>query len=237
MQAITIDDFVFRVFGGSDGDGGGDGPGVVLMHGFGAPGDDLVPFAQAIDVPPGTRFIFPQAPLQLGPMFGGGRAWWMIDIARLEQAIASGNHRDMTNEAPDDLIAIAEKLGIGLGELQSKIGLDPKRTLLGGFSQGGMVAAQLAFSTAIPVAGLVLLSTTFLNASQWKLGMAERSGTEVFQSHGRADPLLSFDIAESLRDEMKEKGLAVDWHAFNGGHEIPPTVLGALSAFSTRMLS
>ena len=55
--------------------GSGTGPIVVLVHGFGAPGDDLVPLADEISAPAGTRFVFPAAPLSLGP---DSRAWWMI---------------------------------------------------------------------------------------------------------------------------------------------------------------
>ncbi|MGH7282639.1 MAG: hypothetical protein ACRELY_14020, partial [Polyangiaceae bacterium] len=52
--------------GGTDREGGGDGSVLVLMHGFGAPGDDLVSLWRVIDAPRGTRFIFPEAPIALG---------------------------------------------------------------------------------------------------------------------------------------------------------------------------
>ena len=51
------------VTGGTDGQGGGDGPVVVLLHGFGAPGDDLVPLTRFLAVPRAVRFVFPAAPL------------------------------------------------------------------------------------------------------------------------------------------------------------------------------
>ena len=51
---------------------------VVLCHGFGAGGDDLVPLHRELcGLDPRLerqRFIFPEAPLSLGP---GSRAWWM----------------------------------------------------------------------------------------------------------------------------------------------------------------
>ena len=59
------------ITGGTDGVGGGDGPVVVLLHGFGAPGAALVPLAGALPVPDGTRFVFPAAPLSLAPSFFG----------------------------------------------------------------------------------------------------------------------------------------------------------------------
>src|SRR5438552_18316161 len=70
------------ITGGSDGNGGGDGPVIVLLHGFGAPGDDLVPLAEVFAHGlPGVRWVFPAAPLELPMGFGDARAWWMIDMA------------------------------------------------------------------------------------------------------------------------------------------------------------
>src|SRR4051794_25872262 len=51
------------------------GTAVVLLHGWGAPGDDLLPLADEIGGPR-TRFFAPAAPL---PEVGGGRAWWHLD--------------------------------------------------------------------------------------------------------------------------------------------------------------
>jgi predicted esterase len=43
--------------------------------------------------------------------------------------------------------------------------------------------------------------------------------------------LLPFAIAETLRDRLRGAGTTVDWHAFLGGHEIPPAVLAAMRDF------
>ena len=80
--------------GGDDDRGGGDGPAVVLCHGFGAPGDDLVPLAEVLSAPPRTRFFFPEAPLALPAPYGDARAWWMLDLLRLEASFAAGRGID-----------------------------------------------------------------------------------------------------------------------------------------------
>src|SRR2546430_11886557 len=51
------------------------GTAVIVLHGWGAPGDDLVPIAEVLKRP-GARFFVPAAPL---PEMGDGRAWWPID--------------------------------------------------------------------------------------------------------------------------------------------------------------
>ena len=75
-----------RVAGGTNREGGGQGPVVVLLHGFGAPGDDLASLWRVLRAPTGTRFVFPEAPLSLEAMgMPGARAWWMIDMMRLQR--------------------------------------------------------------------------------------------------------------------------------------------------------
>ncbi len=71
---------------------------VVLLHGFGAPGTDLVPLASAIDAP--VRFVFPEAPLELDRF---SRAWWLLDLEALEAELAVGQPRDRRAEIPDGL--------------------------------------------------------------------------------------------------------------------------------------
>jgi phospholipase/carboxylesterase len=57
----------------------------------------------------------------------------------------------------------------------------------------------------------------------------------VIQSHGRADPLLPYSIAERLRDSMIENGIDVRFVPFNGGHEISNNVLDEVGSFLTRV--
>ncbi|MGH7260858.1 MAG: alpha/beta hydrolase [Nitrospiraceae bacterium] len=221
--------------GGTDGCGGGDGPVVVLLHGWGAPGDDLVPLGQEIDAPRGTRFVFPEAPLSLQMGFGDSRGWWMLDIEKRQREIAAGRARDLSREVPKGLAEARAKVIALLDELERRAGA--RQIVLGGFSQGAMLACDVALRTGTPLAGLVLLSGTLLAADEWTPLMPKRKGLKVFQSHGSADPLLPYFIAEQLRDVLKQGGLSVDWVSFRGGHEIPGTVLDRLGAFLRTVLA
>jgi len=77
----------------------------------------------------------------------------------------------------------------------------------------------------------IIIWETMIAADAWQPRMKRLAGVPVLQSHGRHDTLLPFSIAETLRDRMRTAGAVVDWHAFLGGHEIPPIVLDALSKF------
>lgn len=225
-----------RLTGGTDGRGGGRGPAVILLHGFGAPGNDLVPIGDALAAPSGTRFIFPEGPLSLSFGYGDARAWWLIDMARLEADRAAGRVRDLSTEVPRGLPQAREALEQLLIELPRVLPVDYKRTVIGGFSQGAMLTCDVAMRTAYPFAGLVQLSGTLLARQEWRPAVAKRAGLPVFQSHGTQDPILPYPMAERLRDELVKAGLAVSWHSFRGGHEISEPVLRQLGGFLTRVL-
>jgi len=218
-----------RLTGGEDRQGGGDGPLVVLMHGFGAPGTDLVGLWRGLDVSPNLRFAFPEAPHEIPGMFGA-RAWWMVDFARAEQAMAQGA-KSYATESPPGMEDATDRVVQMIEAMQEALGVASERLIVGGFSQGSMAACNAVFARNITPGGLVILSGTPVNLDVWKAGMAARRGMPVFQSHGLHDPLLSFQAAEQLRDEMREAGLSTEWIPFRGAHEIPMPVLEGLSRF------
>jgi phospholipase/carboxylesterase len=223
-----------RLTGGDDGQGGGSGPLVVLMHGFGAPADDLVDFGPLLRAPAGTRFVFPEAPLLLDG--GPGRAWWMIDIEDFERR-ARGERIDRSQQVPDDLPAVRGALLELLAEVESRLSAPLGRTLVGGFSQGSMLACDVALHAPQRPAGLLLLSSTLLAQRVWEPLMPRLAGLPVLQTHGLYDPLLAFDDAERLRDLLRAAGADVTFVSFPGGHDIPPPALEAAASFVRKHLS
>lgn len=237
MREALLGGLRVRLTGGLDGRGGGDGPLVMLLHGFGAPGDDLVPLADVIQVPTGTRWLFPEAPLSLNMGFGDSRAWWIIDFARIQEDRAAGRIRDMSVEIPQGLALAREGFLTFLKELPRQLSIDYNKTVIGGFSQGAMLTCDAVLQTNYPFAGLVQLSGNLLAQAVWGPLMAKRRGLPVFQSHGTEDDILPLIGAERLRDTLTRSGLAVEWHSFRGGHEIPGEVLRTLSKFLKQTLS
>jgi len=234
MRLANLGGLAVRIVGGSDGSGGGDGPVVVLLHGFGAPADDLLPLAEVLAPPGSIRFAFPGAPITLPGMWGAGRAWWMIDVGRFEQA-SRGGLRELSDEVPAGLDEARAQVLAMLDELEPLLGVSGERVALGGFSQGAMLSCDVALRSRRPLAGLLLMSGVLLCRPQWLRLMPERAGLPVFQSHGSQDPLLPFELAAELRDAMTAAGLAVDWLEFPGGHEIPLEVVERASAFLRRV--
>ena len=184
MRETLVGGIKVRLAGGIDGHGSGNGPLVILLHGFGAPGDDLVPLAEVVDAPAGTRWLFPEGPLSLNMGFGNSRAWWIIDYARIQADRAAGRIRDLSIETPNGLALARERLLALLKDLPRQLPIDYKRTVIGGFSQGAMLTCDAMLQTTYPFAGLVQLSGNLLAHAVWGPLMARRNGLQVFQSHG-----------------------------------------------------
>jgi len=225
-----------RVTGGTDREGGGDGPVVVLLHGFGAPGDDLVPLGRVLAAPRGTRFVFPEAPLSLGPAYAGGRAWWWVDLEARMRRRAAGDATD-TAAAPDGLVEARAAVLALLAEVDSALRPPPGKLVLGGFSQGAMLSLDVALHSAAPLAGLVLMSGTHIAGREWAPRFESRRGLPVFMSHGQIDEILPFAVSEQLRATLVAHGMTVDWVPFRGGHGIPGPVVDGVGAFLQRTLS
>lgn len=198
----------------------------VLLHGFGAGGDDLVSLADAFDV--AVRFVFPAAPIELGGLYGDSRAWWMLDIERMISERERGVVRDRRNEVPAGLPEARTQLIDMLEQLQARFSIADDQLVLGGFSQGAMLSLDVALHRSAPPAGLIQMSGTLIAEAEWKPRMASLAGVPVMQSHGRSDGILPFDAAEILRDQLKAAGAVVDWQPFPGGHEIPQRVIAAV---------
>lgn len=240
MRRETIAGLDVVLAGGTDRRGGGAGPLVMLLHGFGAPGEDLVPFWRVLDVPDGTRFVFPAAPLELDLGFslgGSARAWWMIDMERLQRAMVSGRLAELRDEVPEGLAEARQQLLELIAALPGALEAPLDCWALGGFSQGAMLSTDVALHAATPPSALVLMSGTLLCQKEWTALMPARAGLPVFQSHGKSDPLLPFGSADKLRELLVKAGLPVDFVPFNGVHEIPATVLDWLGKFLGRVLA
>ena len=226
MKQFRAGPLLVRATGGTDRDGGGDGPAVLLCHGYGAPGDDLVSLHRAVTAPQNTRWFFPEAPLDaaVGP---GSRAWWAIDMRRLQLMMMRGDRRP-TNETPDGIEDARLALDECLDALIEHHGVTAEKLVIGGFSQGAMVTTELTLYGARRFAGLAVLSGTLLCHDRWAERKDRLRDLSIVQSHGRSDPILGFAEAEQLRDFFVASGANLAFHPFLGQHAIPPVALGGL---------
>ncbi|PIR22054.1 MAG: esterase [Deltaproteobacteria bacterium CG11_big_fil_rev_8_21_14_0_20_45_16] len=192
----------------------------IILHGYGANADDLFPLHQVgrdLDI----YWIFPNGPLPIDT--GGalsGRSWFPIDVLALEKALATGSYREFHKDHLDGL----EEAFVGLMNLMDSFSGNPQ-FLLGGFSQGAMLATHLALGGRISPKALTIFSGSYIENAKWEDYMNKRSKLNVFQSHGHQDPLLSFEAAKRLHETLLAHHIRAKFYDFEGGHEIPEQIV------------
>lgn len=198
---------------------------IVFLHGYGANMDDLAGLYDYLDPMHNCHWFFPNAPVKI-PFAGmwEGRAWFPIDMQELEAAMQEGRHRRFSDKAPLEFLSSLCVMEEEIKELQKKF----QKVIVGGFSQGAMMATHLA--SRLPVEALVILSGTLLDRPNLEQNYHTRP-VPFFQSHGDQDQLLGLPEAKELYSVLEKKGFQGLWAPFRGGHEIPPQILKALTDF------
>lgn len=193
---------------------------VLLLHGFGSSGSDMIALAPAWQQSlPDTLFLAPHAPERSG---GGGYQWWGLTNLT-PQALAAG----ATAAAPVIDAFIDRKLQqYGLGEADLAIV---------GFSQGTMMALQVGLRRTRPVAALVGYSGMLTGAADLRHGDAPTP--PVLLVHGSADPVVPVAALHAAESELKRLGVAVTTHVSpRVGHTVDPVGLRMGLDFVTKAL-
>ena len=179
---------------------------LVLMHGVGSHERDL--FALAPHVPPAFHVLSLRAPFQVAP---DGYAWFVFDV------LPDGGRRiDVAQEAAAraaiaaDVRAHAERLGIA-----------PQRIVLGGFSQGGVMALSLLLTAPADLRAALVLHGRLLPEALPQQAPAEAlAGRALWVSHGVDDAVLRLAEAQRIRAHVQPLPLTLSYHEYPGGHEI-----------------
>lgn len=199
---------------------------VVLLHGFSMRPSDLAPFGASMQS--GARFAFPEGPAPVQP---SGRSWWNVDY-ELRAHRLSECARDLAHYIPPGL----ESSRLELEEFMTAVqrGNPNARIVIGGFSQGGMLACDLLLEKPSVADGLVLLSSSRIDYNRWQKLASSLKHKPVLVAHGRQDGDISFDAGFQLSEWLRAAGADVTWLPFDGGHEMPLPVWRAFRRFLTR---
>ncbi len=196
----------------------------VIFHGYGANMRDLFPLWEHWHTD-GMNWYFPNGvmPLSMGAGYEG-RSWFSIDIEGLERAMREGRHRDLKDYIPAEFDATLAHIETYLGDLQKR---HPK-LIVGGFSQGSMLATHVALRGNVSVEALIILSGNLVAETKMP---TNAKGIPFYQSHGTSDPVLSFSGAQELERKLQQLGLKGKLESFSGGHEIPASVIKGVKSF------
>ncbi len=194
---------------------------VIWLHGLGADGHDFEAIVPELDLEDrAVRFVFPHAPMRAVTINGGAqmRAWYDID----PRAPLAGDGDIRISAA-----AIAE-----LVAEQRERGLPPRRTVLAGFSQGGVIALHLGLRFDAPLAGIMALSTYLHDGERLPEELTlENAETPIFMAHGVGDPMIPIARAVTSREVLRSLSYRVEWHEYPMGHSVCLPEVSDISAW------
>jgi len=196
--------------------GGKPGKIVLLLHGYGSNGADLISLAPHWrQLLPDALFLAPNAPQRCA--MGAGFQWWPLTTFS-PQALATG----AASAAPAVDMFIDRKL--------DQYGLTEADLAIVGFSQGTMMALHVGLRRKRPIAAIVGYSGALTGAA----GLAHevQSKPPVLLVHGSADPVVPVAALHAAEAALRQVGVAVTTHVSHGlGHSVDPVGLKLGGAF------
>ena len=192
-------------------------PTVIALHGWGASAFDLIGLAPYLGGG-GFQMICPQGPLEvpLGDTGAVGFGWFPLSAG--QPAI----------EAPiEDAAARLERF---LDAALARYAVDPRKLVLLGFSQGGVLAYRLALAAPRRFAALVVMSSWL--PPQMVADMAPADGRDELPTlvqHGSADEIIAVTRAQQSLDTLRALRVPVMYREYEMGHEISAESLGDLA--------
>ncbi len=176
---------------------------VVLLHGYGADGNDLISLAPHWQqLLPGAAFVAPNAPDRV-PGTPSGYQWF--PISRLDP-----------HEMRAGVSAAAPRIAEFLDAELARLHLPPERLALAGFSQGAMLALHLGLRRSVPPAAVIGFSSMLATPPP-----DQKASPPVFLTHGGADTVIPVGAMFAAASGLGTAGRPVRWHLAPGmGHGI-----------------
>ncbi len=178
---------------------------LVLLHGVGGNETNLAELATGL--PSETLVVLVRGRLTLGP---GQHAWFRV-------AFTAAGPQIVASEAEVSRLALIHFVE----SLQTAHGIAPERTVVAGFSQGGILSASVGLTAPERVQGFAVLSGRILPELEPVLASRERlMRLQALIAHGRDDDKLPVSWAERAHARLDTLGVAHALRLYPGGHGI-----------------
>ncbi|HVP02966.1 MAG TPA: phospholipase [Solirubrobacteraceae bacterium] len=193
---------------------------LVLMHGRGTDETDLLGFLDLLDPRRRLLGITPGGPLHLPP---GGRHWYIVQRVGYPD--------------PGTFAAGYATLSAFVDAIPQAAGVPWDRIVLGGFSQGAVMAYALGLGPGRPRPAAIIAMSGFVPAVHgWVPDLDARRGLPVWIAHGRRDPVIGVEFGRAARDLLSAGDLEVTYDESDAAHHVDPRALAALPAWIERVV-
>ena len=186
---------------------------VIWLHGLGADGHDFEPIVDELRLPADVpvRYVFPHAPTRPVTVNAGMtmRAWY--DIV----------YMDIARDPDIDGVLESAQLLRNLIARELDSGMDSKRIILAGFSQGSVIALHTGLRYELPLAGIMALSTYLPTLDTLEQERAEaNANTPIMMAHGKYDPVIPVTLGRQAHKSLEGMGYSVEWHEYPMEHQV-----------------
>ncbi|MEX2131784.1 MAG: alpha/beta fold hydrolase [Pseudohongiellaceae bacterium] len=201
---------------------------IIWLHGLGADGSDFAAIVPQLELAEsyGIRFVFPHAP-SIPVSINNGYvmpAWY--DIFSLEL-----DRRDFSDE---QLIESAQQIQL-LIDREIERGIDSRRIIVAGFSQGGAVAYHAALSYAEPLGGIMALSTWFATANRFVINPANQK-IPILICHGSQDPVVPEILGQRSQAALQSLGMNPVYRSYPMEHNVSQREIEDISTWIRQQL-
>ena len=202
---------------------------VIWMHGLGASAHDFADMPRIISRP-GTRWVFPNAPVRPVTLNNGWRMPSWFDIRHL------AGQSDDERECPDEAQESAEII-MSLIEDEHARGIPYNRIVLVGFSQGGAMSLYTGCRFSQRIAGMVCMSG-YLIFPEVHMDVSHSSNrdTPILVCHGTRDDMVPFTAGQKTVDFLRENGWEVDFEHYPMFHEVCMSEIEKVGKFFSEIL-
>lgn len=185
-----------------------------LMHGRATSEDDLFPVLDFLDPDKRLLGVTPGGPFTDQPP--GGRHWYAV--------------KEIGYPEPRTFARGYEQLARFVDGTLEERGIAWEDTVLGGFSQGGVMSYALGLGPGRPRPGGILAMSCFIPTVEgWQPDLESRKGLPVMIAHGELDPVIPVDFGRRARDLLTEAELDVSYHESRMEHTIDPRLISELA--------
>ncbi len=184
---------------------------LVLLHGVGSQERDL--FELSPFVPKAFHVLSLRAPHRVGP---GAFAWFAFSVA------PDGSRQIHESQEAESRKQVAHAVEVAAREL----GVAPERVVVGGFSQGGIMALSLLLTRPeLMRAAMVWHGRLLAQALDHAAPPEALQGKNLWVSHGLQDNVIPLANAHAIREHVHGLPLQLTYAEFPGAHEIRPAEL------------